>query len=336
MFRILKNIFKDREIDLVNPTFIGIGTSRSGTTWLARQLQKHPDVFLPRKQVHYFDREPNYPSASHLSIEKLYERVNSYVDGAIEWRNRVGVFLENQLGDKSLLDELQKNLKENQSIEDFLQSKENFKGLLANKSGLEYFFGNYNDAWYKSLFKTEKKVSGEITPSYCMLDEKDVKKVKDLLPDVKIIYIMRNPVDKAWSSFKFKLKNENINVDDLTHDEIVNHFNNKQIPLRDDYIRTLNNWEKYFDKSQMLVLFFDEIKSNPKSFFKKVCDFLDIDFYDTGILEERINSTNEYQMPVDIQNILYEKYKNQILYVQNRFGGYSENWNINIKEKQYT
>lgn len=39
------------------PTFLGIGTSRSGTTWLHEILSAHPDIFVPsrRKEVHFFD-----------------------------------------------------------------------------------------------------------------------------------------------------------------------------------------------------------------------------------------------------------------------------------------
>lgn len=40
------------------PTFLGIGTPRSGSTWLATLLARHPDVFVSQKmkEVHYFDR----------------------------------------------------------------------------------------------------------------------------------------------------------------------------------------------------------------------------------------------------------------------------------------
>lgn len=39
------------------PNFIGIGVSRSGTTWLHHLLSIHPQVYVPfrRKELHYFD-----------------------------------------------------------------------------------------------------------------------------------------------------------------------------------------------------------------------------------------------------------------------------------------
>ena len=39
------------------PNFLGIGATRSGTTWLDRILRSHPDIYLPerRKEINFFD-----------------------------------------------------------------------------------------------------------------------------------------------------------------------------------------------------------------------------------------------------------------------------------------
>ena len=42
------------------PHFLIIGAQKAGTTWLARRLGGHPQVFLPRGEVHFFDVEANY------------------------------------------------------------------------------------------------------------------------------------------------------------------------------------------------------------------------------------------------------------------------------------
>lgn len=41
-----------REID-----FFGVGAPKCGTTWLASCLASHPDVFIPKKEFKYFDRQ---------------------------------------------------------------------------------------------------------------------------------------------------------------------------------------------------------------------------------------------------------------------------------------
>ncbi len=40
------------------PNFLGLGGNRCGSTWLAHNLARHEEVFLPRKkELHFFDKE---------------------------------------------------------------------------------------------------------------------------------------------------------------------------------------------------------------------------------------------------------------------------------------
>lgn len=44
-----------RDIPLIKPDFLGIGTARSASTWLHSRLSQHPDVYLPKlKELHFF------------------------------------------------------------------------------------------------------------------------------------------------------------------------------------------------------------------------------------------------------------------------------------------
>lgn len=42
------------------PNFIIVGAMKAGTTTLANMLSQHPQVFIPHKEVHYFDKDHNY------------------------------------------------------------------------------------------------------------------------------------------------------------------------------------------------------------------------------------------------------------------------------------
>ncbi len=39
------------------PDFMGIGAMRSGTSWLSHHLRRHPEIWLGKKELHFFDRE---------------------------------------------------------------------------------------------------------------------------------------------------------------------------------------------------------------------------------------------------------------------------------------
>jgi len=38
------------------PDFVGVGVQRGGTSWLYKCLNEHPEIFMPKKEVHFFNR----------------------------------------------------------------------------------------------------------------------------------------------------------------------------------------------------------------------------------------------------------------------------------------
>jgi len=78
MWVFLFHQFKGGNLSSRFPDFIGIGAARSGTTWVARQLAQHSDVWLPRiKELHYFSRSLKYDGPSYLNDSSLVKRVFS-------------------------------------------------------------------------------------------------------------------------------------------------------------------------------------------------------------------------------------------------------------------
>lgn len=42
------------------PDFLVIGAQKAGTTWLAARLREHPDLFMKKGEVHFFDVDDNF------------------------------------------------------------------------------------------------------------------------------------------------------------------------------------------------------------------------------------------------------------------------------------
>jgi len=62
------------------PNFVGVGTARSGTSWLNNVLATHPQIYIPRREIHYFDRylergqawyESNFPTGGKARAYRL-------------------------------------------------------------------------------------------------------------------------------------------------------------------------------------------------------------------------------------------------------------------------
>ena len=57
------------------PDFLGIGMQKSGTTWLQAMLGQHPDIFLPQREINFFDR--NYERLGIEGYASLFEETSS-------------------------------------------------------------------------------------------------------------------------------------------------------------------------------------------------------------------------------------------------------------------
>ena len=60
----------------VYPDFIGIGAQKAGTTWLYHNLRNHPQIWIPRKEVHYFDHRIKETSFSLR--ERVFGKSEAY------------------------------------------------------------------------------------------------------------------------------------------------------------------------------------------------------------------------------------------------------------------
>ena len=88
----------------------------------------------------------------------------------------------------------------------------NLRTRLAQGPGrwdVSYFLGARDDDWYARLFSAAQasgKLAGEITPSYAVLDNAVLQRIHAINPEVKLIFSMREPIARAWSSWRNRLK----------------------------------------------------------------------------------------------------------------------------------
>ncbi|MEP9410017.1 MAG: sulfotransferase [Candidatus Brocadia sp.] len=142
---------------------------------------------------------------------------------------------------------------------------------------------NFDD--YKKLFKNvrDEKAIGEATPAYLYYYENTIRYILDYLGDVKIIIILRNPVDRAFSDYQMRVRNsgERLSFEDalLAEDKRKNmaltygcgwHY--KSVGF---YYNQVKAYMENF--SQVRVYLYDELLANPSVLMKDVYAFLSVD-----------------------------------------------------------
>ena len=114
-------------------------------------------------------------------------------------------------------------------------------------------------AWYDSQFSTAK-IRGEVDPNYA---KRDVfpgvpERVAARRPDCKIVYIVRDPVDRAMSQYAHSF---HAGQDLPSPDDLIGTAQGDHILNTSRYAWQLDEWRTHFPTDQILVVDFDELVS---------------------------------------------------------------------------
>ncbi len=208
-----------------------------------------------------------------------------------------------------------------------------------DESGVNWFRNFYFDIdnkahwrWYGAQFVAGKGLlKGDITPDYSTLSDSRVQSIKGLLPNLKIIYMLRNPVERAWSGVRRTLWHEvGKKPNDLgSMKSILKTAMHPEVLIRGDYQHAIKVWESAFGEAQILYLFFDDIAKDQRSQLIRVCEFLDVD---PALLpsaqsdKDRVNEAPAQDMPDDIRAALTDYYMPQIQFLQEKFDRNLSHW----------
>ena len=223
------------------PDFICTGAQKAGTGWLYEQLRHHPDFWMPPvKELHYFDRLISWDTAKQARslplARKEADRIKIARDRAADERD--GDFLNRfeQLSKETPLD--------------------------LNK--------------YANLFQPKGELlAGDITPGYSTLDDAAIKRITSRFPATKVIFIARDPVERAWSQISMYVRRgliEPFESDEL--ERISEHLKRPEIQARSYPSEIVRRWRGNVTRNQFQVYFFDDLKRDAAELRRAIIRFL--------------------------------------------------------------
>jgi hypothetical protein len=167
-----------------------------------------------------------------------------------------------------------------------------------------YFTMNYYKGlnWYCRVYEdySGEKVIGDTTPSY-IRDYYAPSRIAEYNRNAKLIFTFRNPIDRAFSHYWHEKKkrkiafkfNEALENYDLYENWIVAGF----------YHQHLSRYYEYFQKEQILVLIYEDLKENPYLFLKKIFNFLEVDDnFVPSVIEKKVNVAWHHPRDINKKN----------------------------------
>lgn len=206
-----------------SPDFLCVGAQKAGTSWLYRQLEPHPDFWMPPvKELHYLD---------NLNRTKRHQRPRANDD-------RDACFVE-AINDMSM-----------QSHIDL----DRYGRLFSHKGPL---------------------LSGDISPAYSTLSEEIIQKVVDHFPNLKVVFLARDPVERAWSQLSMGVRLGVITKFDAADpDEVVRNLLIPGVLARSHPSKIVARWKRYVLPENFRIYFFDDLNENPAALRQSILHFL--------------------------------------------------------------
>jgi hypothetical protein len=221
---------------VIGPDFCCIGAQKSGTGWLYEQLRFHPDFWMPPvKELHYFDRFWRSPRKAARGSEN-----------------------------KSRLDRVRKESRDERDLI-FADAMETL--LARSEIDLE---------GYAQLFASKKSLlSGDITPGYSTLPDEIVERIAAHFARLKVLFIARDPVERAWSHLSMWVRHGRIPPFDVNDvDEVTRHLLQPEVLMRSYPSKIVARWRRYVSADRFRVFFFDDLTRDPAGLRDAIIGFL--------------------------------------------------------------
>lgn len=249
------------------------GAQKSGTTWLYNRLAEHPETRgASHKELHYFN----------------------------------AVYLGGMLGPQMKMNMMRKLIdnKPHRVIK-FIQAQAAGK---VPPQDIARYFRPMNDNWYIKFFDEPGKFAMDFTPEYALLPDEGHEHIKRISDRQKVMYVMREPLDRALSAVRYFFKTSGRDISVASESDILEVARNPVIKNLSQYDHTVPVLERHYDRQNLRFFFYENMMEEKESVLNEVCDWLDIDpmTLPAAELERRDNPTAPFKLPTSVIDELGE------------------------------
>lgn len=280
-----------------------VGATKAGTSWLYDYLHQHDECALKGiKELHYFDSlDLGADGFTLKGLARTSERLAAKASGAT--------------GDER--ERLTKRLKEIETLSALIGAgEENVDGYLA----------------FLRDGAVGAKLVGDLTPAYALLSEERLAQMARLSDDVRVVFVMRDPLDRLWSHVRMNAKRQ-LKPGQEIEQKARNILNlavrkgeAKDITDRGDYAVILEKLTKAVPADRLFVTFFERLVT-PEG-VAELCEFLGISHRtaDTG---KRVHEGISLAMNDGQKKAAQDFLAPQYAYVEKTFGTLPARWHAN-------
>lgn len=304
MKSVMKSVMK-RKADQVDAVFMFcVGATKAGTSWLHDQLRNHPDCRLRTiKEYHYFNlKEPHH------------------------WENRLAE-LQAEMDDLSALPDAEQSHFRRERLADLRA----WQPVIAAR---QIDVARYRDFHLAQLGTGQ--VVGDLTPAYALMPGKDLSVLATVARDVRVIYLIRDPLARLWSHLRMAASrafpdNFDAAAKDLLTRTLAGQTEGgiQGILRRGDYRSILPKLRRLFDPAKLLVMFTEDLMT--PSGFARMLDFLGLRPMQAQF-DQPVHQGRALAFPAPQRRAALQVLRPQYDFIASEFPALPDLWQRNLNE----
>jgi Sulfotransferase domain len=159
---------------------------------------------------------------------------------------------------------------------------------------INYFTQEYHRglAWYEGLFAEADpdQVPGEVSPYYMIFADQAAPRIRELLPDVRLMFILRDPVERAYSIFRFDVvRGKYPDLYDKTFERVLDEPKGKRYLANGEYHNLLRPYFDLFARDQIKVVLHEELFASVRHGMDEVFDFIGVPRAEVAVDPDWVN-----------------------------------------------
>lgn len=138
---------------------------------------------------------------------------------------------------------------------------------VGDQKGVRYFDRQFHDrieTYFEHFRDGRQRVKGDVSPGYVTLSEPRVRFIRRLMPRVKLVLLVRNPVEQEWARVVHDLRKSDRELEAVPDAEILKHLERSKVLRTGGFVRLITRWQHIFSPEQLFIGLYDDVKHHPQ------------------------------------------------------------------------
>lgn len=278
----------------MNRLFLCVGAAKTGTTWLYSILQHNPGLwFTPEKELNYFFTR--YGWFDRLTPEIRARRVERVMAKTNE--------------------------------QDFTPTEAAARAAWCKL----YQNGALDDAWYRSLFAEmpDGRYAADFSPSTSLIPT-GWDRIASFAPDLRIVYMLRDPQERLWSHAKFHAQFTDVfgTFRDMSLSKMERFVERSDLLVDGKYGTNLRRMLSHVPREQILLVDNGRVRTDPIGVLREIEAFVGLP--ETPVsrarAEKPVNTSQDLTMPAGFGDLWRDMFREELEILLQHDAPFAQSW----------